>query len=576
MALGRTLRGERVFDAVKNLLSTWRGVPAEPATDVSAPNEPSGEQQEDSVQRHFVSARQAFEAGHHEVAAADLKRAIELKHDFAEAHFLLGLAHMKLGYIEDATDCFTLAAHFKPDYAEAHLYLGMTATQEGRHAEAITSFERALAANEGYAEAYNGRGACWVAMGKLEAAIADFRRAVALNPEFAMAHSNLGHVLFRDLGEYEEGARHIETALRLSPGSADVLCNYSMVLSHQGRLEEMISLCDELLAARPNMQEVRLNRALALLKSGDYLRGWEGYKARMVVRSNFVPRGFPYPEWQGQELAGKTVLVYGEQGLGDEIMFASCLSDLIARAERCVIDCSPKLERLFRRSFAGVVVHGAPQTEHDTSWLSGMSPIDYQVAIGSLPLHFRRSGADFRRHSGYLTADPVRVENWRRRLAELDPGLKVGISWAGGMLSTRQSLRSTSLSDWLPIFRTEGCRFVSLQYGDRKLEVAALDREHGVTLHHWPQAIDDYDETAALVSALDLVISVQTAIVHLSGALGMPTWVMIAAAPEWRYLDRGETMPWYPSVRVWRQQTLGHWQGVIDHVTAELRRIAKS
>jgi hypothetical protein len=335
---------------------------------------------------------------------------------------------------------------------------------------------------------------------------------------------------------------------------------------------ERNSLCDRLLAVRPDLEEARLNRALALLTTGDYQRGWEGYEARKRARCNFLPRAFPAPEWQGQDITEKSLLVYGEQGLGDEIMFASCLPDVIARAQRCVIDCSPKLEKLFRRSFPKAVVHGAPQTERDTSWLASMPPIDYHVAIGSLPYHFRKHLVDFPRHQGYLRADPARVAHWRHRLDELGSGLKVGVSWAGGMASTRQQLRSIALSDWLPIFRTGGCHFISLQYGDHEQEMVALSREHGVTLHHWPEAIEDYDEIAALVSALDRVISVQTSVVHLSGALGRPAWALIAAVPEWRYLDHGETMPWYPSLRMWRQQMLGQWAPVVEQVAAALKQ----
>ena len=275
-----------------------------------------------------------------------------------------------------------------------------------------------------------------------------------------------------------------------------------------------------------------------------------------------------------RERRDRTVLVYGEQGLGDEIMFASCLPDVIARVGRCVIDCSPKLERLFQRSFAGAAVHGGPQTGADLAWLHRLDPVDFQIAIGSLPQHFRNSLDEFPAHEGYLQADPGKIAAWRRKLAGLPGVRKVGVSWRGGTKQTRQSVRSVPLDQWLPILSCKDIALVSLQYTDCSAELADLERNHGIRVYHWQEAIDDYDETAALVDALDLVISVQTAVVHLAGALGKPGWVMVSAVPEWRYPTTGATLPWYPSLRIFRQRTLGHWQDVIDQVAMELQRIA--
>ena len=212
-----------------------------------------------------------------------------------------------------------------------------------------------------------------------------------------------------------------------------------------------------------------------------------------------------------------------------------------------------------------------PQPE----WLAQAGVVSAQSAAGSLPRFLRHDWKDFPRHSGYLLAEQSRVTYWRSRLGQLGPGLKVGLAWTGGSMKTRRRLRSVTAADLIPLLKVAGAHFVSLQYRDSSEEISLLRDSHGLTVHHWQEAIDDYDETAALVSALDLVISVQTAVVHLTGALGRPAWVLVPSSPEWRYLQSGETMPWYPSVRLFRQERADDWQAVIGRVAAELAQSSR-
>jgi hypothetical protein len=193
------------------------------------------------------------------------------------------------------------------------------------------------------------------------------------------------------------------------------------------------------------------------------------------------------------------------------------------------------------------------------------------VPIASLGQFFRKRFADFPQHTGYLRADPRKVAAWRERLAAMGGKRKVGISWRGGFVGTRRHLRSIDLEGWLPILKTPGVEFVSLQYTDCAAELSALREQHGVVVHHWQEAIDDYDETAALVCALDRVVSVCTALIHLTGALGREAWILVPALPESRYMRHGDRMPWYPSVRLFRQARIGSWRDVIESVAAQLR-----
>ncbi len=493
-------------------------------------------------------ARAAFDGGLAAYASKDFataiacfNRVLEHRHDDADAHNNLGLSYLGAGRSEDAADAFLLAIHYRPQFAQAY-------------------FHRALAA---------------LAAGDIDEVVACLERAVELQPDFAAAHSTLGYVLSHRTGDFERGAAHIRKALELSPADPDVLCNYSAVLAQEGRAAESLEICEKLLAAYPHMHEARLNRALARLKVGRFQEAWPDYEARKVARGNYVARALPLPEWRGESLHGKKLLVYAEQGLGDQIMFASCVPDVLGQAASCVIECAPPLAPIFRRSFPAAAIEPQARADASLASLAQAARMDYQVAIGSLPAHFRRQASDFPRHAGYLRAAPERIEHWKHRLAAMGAGLKVGISWSGGAPSTRGATRSTQLRDWLPIVRQTACHFVSLQYGDASGELREITREREIVIHEWREAIEDYDETAALVAALDLVISVQTALVHLAGALGTTAWVMLPVACEWRYGEQSEAMPWYPSVRLMRQPRPGDWRAVIMRVALDVAQLAQ-
>jgi Flp pilus assembly protein TadD len=508
-----------------------------------------------------------------EGALRTLETVTDMNPGFAEAHLLAGRVYHQRGQTDDASDHYLLAAHFDPASYEAHLRLGQIARDQARYAEARQHLERAVALKPEEPEAHNALGAALYGLGLVDGAIAHFRRALELKPDFADAHSNLGYVLFHDLEKFEQGADHIRTALDLDPDNQAALENWTVVLQQQGRFQECLELSDRLLAGNPDLHEVRFNRGLIRLTRGDFRRGWQDYEARKSL-PGFPKRERGLPEWDGSSLTGKSILIYGEQGLGDEIMFASCLPDVVRVARECWIECHPKLTKLMRRSFPQAHVIDSTGIRPDESADLPSRGIDCQAASGSLPLHLRKDLADFPQHGGYLKPDAARVEYWARRLDRLGgAAIKVGVSWRGGAPSTRRSTRSIPLKLWLPILGCDEAAFVSLQYTDCREEIAELHAQTGIVVHHWQDALDDYDETAALVSALDLVITVQTAVAHLSGALGKTAWVMVPAVAEWRYMERGERMPWYPALRLIRQQTAGDWATVIDTAARDLREL---
>ena len=512
-----------------------------------------------------------FQSGDYAAAERSLMRALDYRHDFAEAHFYLGLIYRRQHRSEDAMDELMLATTFKPNFEKGWFYLGVLALDLGRSADAGRNFNTALRIRPDYAEAYNGLGNMYQAQLRHREAVTCFKRAIELNPHFAIAYNNLANVMIRGYADADAADRYVAKALDINPRLAEAYNNLAMIRQYQGRCEEALLACKQSLSIDPHSKNTLWIRALARLMLGRYAEGWSDYEVRRHVLPTFGVRKFPYPEWTGAALHGCDVLVYNEQGLGDEIMFASCLPDLFALGGRFVVECSGKLEDLFRRSFAPAFIQVTDQDRPDMSYLTGLPRFDWQIAAGSLPRYFRTKAADFVRPTGYLRAEADRVRHWRAHLQRAGPGRKIGLSWRGGRPATNQTHRSIELETLVPLLSTHGVTFVSLQYGDCVTEIEQVRSRHNVALHHWQEAIDDYDETAALVSALDLVVSVQTAIVHLGGALGKPVWVMVPSSPEWRYMASGNRMPWYPSARLFRQKQGESWAPVIDQLINRLK-----
>ncbi len=532
-----------------------------------------------------------------------------LSHDPSQsgAHCLLGALFGQEGDLDRALVHFTEAVRLAPESEEANLGLGNVHRLRDAPEAAAASYRRALAVNADSPAAHYSLGLVLRHFNQFDAAAEHLHRAFSLSPDFAEAATECALCQIRHLGAYEAAIAVLNEALKIHPDTgelhaalglahqkmhrpqmalqcyekarslghidAEFLNNLGYVLQELGRLPEAFSCYDQAIALAPDFPVARFHRALARLLTGDYAHGWPEYETRLISEDK-PHRPESYVRWAGEPLTGRTILVWSEQGLGDEIMFASCLPQVVNAAGQCIVECSPKLEALFRRSFPGARVYAA---EPDRSIPAAVKSraIDCEAPIGSLPLYLRRSVQDFPQHHGYLRADPERIAVWRERLFSLGSGLKIGVSWQGGTHLTRSPLRSIPLSQWLPIFGTGDTCFISLQYGHAAAALDEFASQHGKRVAHWQEAIDDYDETAALVSALDLVISVQTAVVHLSGALGRPAWVMVPYCPEWRYGFAGADMPWYPSVRVFRQPSFGEWEPVIAVVAREVRALAR-
>ncbi len=542
----------------------------------------------------------------HAAAARSLQRAIEIKYDCGEAHHALGLVYLDEGHCEDAVDCFELATHFAPRLALAHVDLGAGLLRLGRHAAAETACRRALDLDPRLAAAWFVLGNICKSRNDLERAVECYRTSVAHDPELSGAHCQLAFVLYR-LGRYSESRACHAAALRVKPDFAEVHHNLGLLLIETGCPAEALASFERALALPPAKIETKtciahalrdlghldlaveqydrvlrqqsqlgdavINRCYALLMREDYAAGWAAYERRHEA-SGSPDRGFPFSEWRGEPLTGKRILVYAEQGVGDEIMFASCLPDVIARAAHVIIQCNIRLARLFAYSFPSATIHGAGKDD-DRGWLQSLPRADFQVAFGSLPGHFRRTRSAFPLHLGYLTADGSRGEFWRSWLGASTGRLRVGIAWRGGSLRTRQWVRSTRLEQWMPMVTRGGVDFISLQYGDAADEVEQCVRRHGKVVRE-AHGTEDLGDLAALMSALDLVITVDNTVAHLAGALGRPLWILLPFSAEWRYLREGTAMRWYPSAKLFRQPRPRDWEAVFSQVEGKLQQLSEA
>lgn len=512
----------------------------------------------DHAEAQYCAGAWLAQAGHWAASMPFLERACSLAPHDADARLALGNALRAAGDAAGAERRYREVIAVLPGSAAGHYNLGLLLKPTAAEA-AAGCFARAGALDPGSEEIRTEEVLALVACGRHAAAVAAGEDAVRRLPRSGRVRNALGYAL-QVAHQPAAALACYDDAVALGGADHELWNNRGIVLQELGRTDEALSAYDRALELAPQFRTARFHRALARLARRDYGTAWDDYELRLE------PAVAPPPvagarAWQGEPLAGRSLVVLGEQGLGDELMFAGCVPDIVRQAARCTLVCEPRLQALFARSFPGARVVA---TEAGKPLAVAA---DYQVRAGSLPRHCRREPAAFPVHGGYLRAAPERVACWRERLAALGPGLKVGLSWRGGTPGTRAPLRSLAPTALAPLYGLPGVRCVSLQYGDHDdLEAAAAP----VTV--WPEALADYDETAALTSALDLVVSVCTAVVHLGGALGRPVWVLAPLGAEWRYGTTGDRMDWYPSVRVFRQRQFGDWNPVIAEVTRALQR----
>lgn len=499
-----------------------------------------------------------------------LEEAIQRQPRSADLHFELAVLLEALDEVPAALFHVKAAVKHQPDLVRAYIKGGDLWDRLGETPNAIRWYEQALQLRPDSPAALSNLARALHSLGHWDQAIACCRRSLELEPNCLETQLNLGAALL-ERGDSDEALEAYRRACALRPDSTEAQTSLGMALADAGDLDAALRCFKRALMGDPEHPAAHFQRALALLQSGDYLQGWEEYEWRVRTKDAPPARQIPCPAWDGSPLAGQTILIHAEQGIGDEIMFGSCLPEVVEAAERCIVTCDRRLETLWRRSFPGADVRGVERGQED--WKRLAEGVDVHLPAGSLPRYLRRDEASFPARKSFLVADPSRVEAWRRRLEQTGAGLKVGIAWRAGVAVRNARRRSTELSLWRDVLSLPGMQFVNLQHGSHRDEAAETERTLGVPIHTFAEADPrgDLDEFAALTASLDLVIAVGCAAVHLAGGLGRPTWCLLPRCWGWRWqLDRADS-PWYPSVRIFRQQRDGDWPALLRRVRDELQ-----
>jgi tetratricopeptide (TPR) repeat protein len=550
-----------------------------------------------SAAAHLSLGAALRDLGRFNEAVASFDQAIMLEPNYVEAHTSRGIALRQLERNAEALASFERALALQPAAAELHNNRGNVLRRLQRLPEALASFERAIALQPGLAMAYNNRGLVLQALRRYEEAAASCERALALQPDYADAHNNLGIQQYelgqpaaalaswrralqlqprmdgvhgnlsnalRDLERPEEALAESELGIREDPASAVNHCNRGNALFDLGRLPEAIASYDRAIELDPGYALAHFNKGLCLLLSGEFAEGLRLYEWRKRLGSYAMPASSARA-WLGEEdIAGKTLFVHADQALGDTIQFCRYAQLAAQRGAQVMLAVQPQLRELLT---------GLGPTIRIVACGEQPEACDFRCALMSLPLAFGTTLAGIPAGVPYLSAEPLRAVRWRRQLGEA--GFKVGIVWQGSR--NRIDIgRSVPLEMFARLGTIPGVRLISLQKGaaQEQLRAASEDLRVEVLGEEFDAGPQAFLDSAAVMTHLDLIITCDTALAHLAGALGRPTWIAVKHVPEWRWLLERTDCPWYPSVRLFRQSCRGDWEGVFGAMQAELTSLA--
>jgi tetratricopeptide (TPR) repeat protein len=500
------------------------------------------------------------EIGRTTEAEASCREALRLQPEFHEAHNNLGNVLRDLGRPAEAEASYREALRLRPDDPEAHRNLGAVLRDLARLTEAEASCREALRLRPDFRLAHNSMGNVLRKLGRPGEAEASYREALRLGPHYPEAHNNLGTAL-RDLGRLEEAEARYRDALRLRPDYVEAHKNLGAALRDLHRLAEAEASCREALRLKPDDPEAHANLSFVLLLAGRLKEGWQEYEWRLKTKPYKRADGFSAPLWSGETIGNRVILLHAEQGLGDTLQFCRYVP-LIATSARTVLVVQPPLVRLLSRlpGITEIIARGKKLPSYDLHCSLLSVPHLVSTTLDTIPAA-----------TPYLAADPALAANWRERLAGL-PGLRVGLVWAGGKMLEGDSRRSITLDSMAPLAQASGVSFISLQKGEPAAQAA--NPPAAMDLHDFTADLHDFADTAALVDGLDLVISVDTAVAHLAGALGKPVWLLNRFDTDWRWLLDRYDSPWYPTLRQFRQPAPGDWVSVIRSARDALQRLA--
>jgi Flp pilus assembly protein TadD len=448
----------------------------------------------------------------------------------------------------------------QPDHPDALNLLGVLAAQAGCSDLAIELIRRAIAVRPDSAEYHSNLGNLLRAIDRTNQAIAAYRDALAINPKLAVVHTNLGGALARQ-GQLSDAAAEHREAIQLDPNLAEAHSNLGNALVDQGCVEQAITACRAAVALNPQNAQMQFNLANCLLLDGNFAEGWPAFEWRLKC-NDLGERTFVQPRWDGGDLTEKTILIHAEQGFGDTIQFIRFIPLITGRAGKVIVECQPELIELLRElpGVAEWIPRGQP-----------LPPFDVHCPLLSLPSHLGTTVLDIPPQMPPLRAPPNRCQLWQPRMARDSARLKVGLAWAGNPSHQNDRNRTIPVSELRPLGQIAGVQWFSLQKGsghDRgAISIPGFDETD------LPAPLHDFADTAAVIEQLDLVISVDTAVGHLAGAMGKPVWLLLPFAADWRWLRNRSDSPWYPTMCLFRQRQPGAWVEAIQRVIAAIAAI---
>ena len=498
------------------------------------------------------------ELGRNGEAVESYGRAIALDPNHADAHYNRGVALAELERPEAAIESYDRVIAINPGSAEAFLNRGIVLSGLGRYAEALASYDGAIALKPSYPRAYNNRGVALAMLDEQAQALESYDRAIALRPDYADAHNNRGIALLK-LDRAEDALLSHERAIALNADHAEAHYNRGNALRELGRFADAASSFERAIALKPDHASAHWNLADCRLLFGDFERGWREYAWRWKPGKDRVEE-FTRPLWLGEQpLGNRTILLHSELGMGDTLNFCRYASNVAALGANVVLEVQPPLLPLLAELDGVTQVVARGET---------LPLFDYHCPLMSLPMVFKTDFSSIPANIPYVRTDAARGARWQARLgAKSRP--RIGIVWGGSMRLSNDK-RSLPLSQMLPLIAPWG-EWVSLQKEVRESDLALLESRPDI--RQFGSELTDFAETAALMQSMDLVVSVDTGVAHLAGAIGKPVWILLPFVPvDWRWMLEREDSPWYPSARLFRQSAKGDWVGVVGRIKEELPR----
>ncbi|MEW6187999.1 MAG: tetratricopeptide repeat protein [Thermodesulfobacteriota bacterium] len=501
--------------------------------------------------------------GQIEEAIQQYQLALSIRPEFVEAHYNLGNVYKDIQQWPEASFHSQKALALEPRLGEAAHVLGISLYEQGKLDEAIEAWQKALQVNPDLPNVSFNLGIAYYNQGSLDEALFYCEKAIELDPHSAEAHYNLGLIHY-GLNQPDEAVRCWQRTLQYNPRHLNASCNLGVVFQENHQLVRAMKCYEKALKIKTDFPDARWNRAVCRLLAGDFNQGWREYQWRFKVKDLFLERGFPHPYWQGEPLEGKKILLYAEQGFGDTFQFIRYLPWVVNQGGTVVLECPREIIPMLRnqKGIDRIIPYGDP-----------LPGFDLQCPLLNLPLIFNTRLDTIPAKIPYLFSDQQLVHKWRMWLDQDSKRFRVGLVWAGRPIHKKDKKRSIRINSFLPLFKMPEVTFYSLQKGEAATQIKQFPEKESFIDLSGP--LTDFSETAALIENLDLVITVDTAVAHLTGALGKPVWTLLPFSPDWRWMLDREDSPWYPTMKLFRQPVPGDWGSVMEKVRKKLEEFIK-